>query len=295
MAYEFENGRRYHAYKAGAYILPNDEEEQNRLDLQHHIYLFCLGGELYLAPIKNPLRVLDVGTGTGIWAIDFADDHPEALVIGTDLSPIQPSFVPPNVKFYVDDFEQPWEFDEREKFDYVHWRSLCGSVSDWPKIYGQAYESLKPGGYLEVHEYDAWIFSDDDPDLEKAPWTREWLDVLERTSTELGKTLNVGRFQKQWMIDAGFLDVKEKICKAPMGPWARDPKLKELGNLERLHMNESVEAHSMALYTRVFHYSMEQAKVSFAMVRKEFNDPALHLYTVYRFIYGRKPETSESK
>lgn len=40
---------------------------------------------------------LDIGTGTGIWAIDFADEHPETTVIGTDLSPIQPDSV------YVDD------------------------------------------------------------------------------------------------------------------------------------------------------------------------------------------------
>lgn len=25
-------------------------------------------------------RVLDIGTGTGIWAMDFADEHPEAEV-----------------------------------------------------------------------------------------------------------------------------------------------------------------------------------------------------------------------
>lgn len=29
---------------------------------------------------------------------DFADDHPEATVIGTDISPIQPKWVPPNLK-----------------------------------------------------------------------------------------------------------------------------------------------------------------------------------------------------
>lgn len=29
---------------------------------------------------------------------DFADEHPQAEVIGTDISPIQPSWVPPNVK-----------------------------------------------------------------------------------------------------------------------------------------------------------------------------------------------------
>jgi len=28
---------------------------------------------LYAAPLDNPQKVLDVGTGTGIWAIDFAE------------------------------------------------------------------------------------------------------------------------------------------------------------------------------------------------------------------------------
>ena len=30
--YEHENGRTYHAYKAGKYALPNDEGEQERMD-----------------------------------------------------------------------------------------------------------------------------------------------------------------------------------------------------------------------------------------------------------------------
>lgn len=29
---------------------------------------------------------------------DFADEHPGAEVIGTDISPIQPKWVPPNLK-----------------------------------------------------------------------------------------------------------------------------------------------------------------------------------------------------
>jgi methylase of polypeptide subunit release factors len=48
-------------------------------------------GKLYLAPIEAPSKVLDIGTGTGIWAMDFGDEFPEAEVIGTDISPIQPS------------------------------------------------------------------------------------------------------------------------------------------------------------------------------------------------------------
>jgi len=68
--------------------------------------------KLSMAPIKeNVGNVLDVGTGTGLWAIDFGtaffnthfmqlfpadqvcspgDEHPSAQVLGVDLSPIQP-------------------------------------------------------------------------------------------------------------------------------------------------------------------------------------------------------------
>ena len=31
-AYETENGRTYHAYKRGKYVMPNDEREQERMD-----------------------------------------------------------------------------------------------------------------------------------------------------------------------------------------------------------------------------------------------------------------------
>jgi ubiquinone/menaquinone biosynthesis C-methylase UbiE len=58
----------------------------------HHIYNMLLEGRLHVAPLDKPQRILDIGTGTGIWAIDIADQFPEAEVIGTDLSPIQPSW-----------------------------------------------------------------------------------------------------------------------------------------------------------------------------------------------------------
>lgn len=34
--------------------------------------------------------------------------YPSAEILGNDISPIQPSLVPPNVKFEVDDIEQEW-------------------------------------------------------------------------------------------------------------------------------------------------------------------------------------------
>jgi hypothetical protein len=69
--YEYQNGRRYHGFRSGSYLLPNDEQEQDRLDLLHHIFLLVLSGKLYDAPVpaSSLKRVLDIGTGTGIWAI----------------------------------------------------------------------------------------------------------------------------------------------------------------------------------------------------------------------------------
>lgn len=137
----YENGRRYHAYQAGHYVLPNDEPEQDRLDMLHHTYRMMLNGALHLVKLEKPVhRVLDIGTGTGIWAMDFADAHPEAEVIGVDLSPIQPSWTPPNCMFEVDDIEKPWTW--KMPFDFVHSRNMGQGIKDWPAYLKQIYECV---------------------------------------------------------------------------------------------------------------------------------------------------------
>jgi hypothetical protein len=68
--YVFENNRRYHRYQEGRYLIPNDEPEQEREDMKHAMVVSVCDGELHFAPISHPHRILDIGTGTGIWAID---------------------------------------------------------------------------------------------------------------------------------------------------------------------------------------------------------------------------------
>lgn len=90
--YPIENGRRYHAFKDGNYFMPNDESELDRLDLSHQMFKIAMGDKLYMAPVGKPATMLDIGTGTGIWAIEMGDDFPDSEIIGTDLSPTQPTW-----------------------------------------------------------------------------------------------------------------------------------------------------------------------------------------------------------
>jgi SAM-dependent methyltransferase len=142
MKFREENGRTYHAYQDGKYLLPNDEREQDRLDLQHHLFTLTFDGKLFTCDVdkgeRQVRRVLDAGCGTGIWAIDFADEHPETEVLGIDLSPIQPAFLPPNVTFVVDDLEQEWSFDD--KFDFIYMRMLSASILDFSAMFKKSFE-----------------------------------------------------------------------------------------------------------------------------------------------------------
>ena len=84
---------------------------------------------------------------------DVADQYPSADVIGTDISPTQPAWVPPNLTFQIDDAQLDWTF-EPESFDFIHVRYMHGAINDWPKLYEQMYKTLKPGGWFQHVEPD---------------------------------------------------------------------------------------------------------------------------------------------
>ncbi|KAF9891047.1 hypothetical protein FE257_004982 [Aspergillus nanangensis] len=287
MNYQYENGRRYHSYHEGEYVLPNDEQEQDRMDLSHHIYRMLLKGELCRAPVKNAGRVLDIGTGTGIWAIDFADEHPEAEVIGNDLSPIQPAWIPPNCRFEVDDFEQPWSYSQ--PFDYVHGRELEGSIRDHDRLFRQAYENLKPGGWFEIASIEVNAYSDDDTHL-KAKSLMQGVVGMHEGSKKFGKDMTTVLTWKERIEKAGFVNVKDDVYKLPQSPWPKDPKLKELGKYHQVNMFEAVGPYTYALFSRVLGWQREEIEVLVAGMRNDLRDLSNHLYSKVHIVTGQKPE-----
>ncbi|KAK3675479.1 hypothetical protein LTR78_004562 [Recurvomyces mirabilis] len=274
--YEYEHGRRYHGYQAGQYFFPNDEQELNRMDIEHHNQRLQMNGALHLCPVPNPTDILDLGTGTGIWCIDMADRYPSAQVVGTDLSPVQPDWVPPNCSFEVDDFELDWTWGDN-RFDLIHHRHLIGSISNHAHFYKQAYNALKPGGWIEVVEMEAKLYCDDGT----VPLTsamKRWGDYIHEIFEKSGRPfIPVAQYKTQ-LEDAGFECVTYVEMKRPTNDWPKNPRMKEIGKFCALNFLEGLEGFTIKPFVGVLGWSQQEVTVFLAQVRAESLRRSMHGY-----------------
>lgn len=284
-----ENGRTYHLYKEGAYPFPNDEREQQRLEHQHILFLMSLDGHLYLSPINQTHRVFELGTGTGLWAIDFADSHPEALIEGVDLSNIMPRFVPPNVSFSLDDVREEWRGDG--SYDFIFSRAPWGSFSKtgWPKLFQQAYSRLRPGGYFEIQDFCLPLVADDSSSKSSLAIRRWCQDMLEAGRRMDKPMTTLGQHERN-MKDVGFVDVKEKEFKWPIGDWHGEKRQKHIGVLHEDNWMDGLEGFSLALFSRGLCRSLESIQRDLVYVREDLRDRSFRMFQSVTITYGRKPE-----
>lgn len=212
-----EYGRTYASFGKHQQAIPQDEEEMDRNDLQHAKFMLLLGDKLHLAPIPEPKNVLDLGTGTGIWAMDMADRHPNAQVVGVDISPTQPTWIPPNCQFQIDDIEEEWP--SSTKYDFIFGRELLLTIHDWPRLMQQAYLALKPGGYLELEMTVPRVAcSDGSFDVESSTWETAAKCLFEMAA-KMGTPLEAVELWKKQLTDIGFEAVEEQILPIPVGSW----------------------------------------------------------------------------
>ncbi|KAK1850014.1 methyltransferase domain-containing protein [Colletotrichum chrysophilum] len=297
MDYRVENGRTYHRYKDGKAsqqpcLLNHTHvgESQRDLspsrfmclicepDLQHTLFLLTFSDKLGMAPPcdkgASAGHVLDIGTGTGIWAIDFGDEHPEAEVRGIDLSPVQPD-LPPNVRFEIADFEEPWSFGRN--FDYIHSRMMNSSVGDWNEYIRKCYDNLNPGGWLELVEVDITPLSDDGT-LRPEHSVSRTARLLQQASTLYGRPYQDVKELKSIVMEAGFTDVTLLHFKWPTNTWPREIRHKELGVWHNENLVRGWEGICMALLTRMLGWTRENVLALMEENLKEFSDRNIHAY-----------------
>ncbi|KAG6010458.1 hypothetical protein E4U21_006460 [Claviceps maximensis] len=293
--YMFENGRRYHRFREGHYNFPNEDVEQEREDMKHAMVKLLCSQKLHFAPIgNNPQEVLDIGTGTGIWAIEMGDAFPSAHILGIDLSPIQPDWLPPNVRFMVDDAESPWLYP-RNHFDYIHSRHTVMAIKDWDRLYRTAYDHLKGGAWIEMQEIHHRPFSAAMEGLISTdhPVARFWNLVTDGLAA-LGVNLDIssGGILAGKMQQAGFRNVTERVFHVPIGTWPKNKVLKTVGLYWRTILIDGLQAIAMGPLTRGLRWNREQVELLLMEVRQAYHDNNSLMYMPLHVTYAQKPATA---
>jgi ubiquinone/menaquinone biosynthesis C-methylase UbiE len=113
----------------------------------------------------------------------------------------------------IEDFTQPWTFADNS-VDYVHMRWLLGSVKDWNELFREAYRIVKPGGYIESYEPDAFMISDDGT-VKETDAIAQWGRIFAEGGKKLGQTFTVytDELQRKGMEAAGFVDIQQHELK----------------------------------------------------------------------------------
>ncbi|KAK0460549.1 S-adenosyl-L-methionine-dependent methyltransferase [Desarmillaria tabescens] len=128
--------------------------EWQRLDELHNGIRIFLDGQLSLADISNPREIIDIGAGSGAWALQAAQMFPEAHVVASDISPLPPRLFPPNVTFEEIDILKPIS-GKQECFDVVHIRLVLYHILEKHihDVLEKATMMLKPGGWLLIEDF----------------------------------------------------------------------------------------------------------------------------------------------
>ncbi|KAH6608300.1 hypothetical protein Trco_004613, partial [Trichoderma cornu-damae] len=232
-------------------------------------------------------RRLHIETGTA-QCCDFADEYPDAQVIGTDISPIQPTWVPPNLQFEVEDCTQEWKFRSGD-FDYVHMRWLVGSIQDWNALMQKAYRVLRPGGYIESLETSA-IMSSDDGTVTETCAMGQWGKLFVSGGKKIGRPFTVVEdgTQRKSMEAAGFVDVEEFNFKMPIGGWAEDPRAKELGHFAQIVLERDVEGYTLFM-ANTLGWMKDEILAYIGTLRRDLRSGNFHAYYNQKVVWARKP------
>ncbi|KAF4494155.1 mRNA 3 -end-processing YTH1 [Fusarium agapanthi] len=283
------NGRTYQGTDA-KYWAPKDQLSLDMMEVLYYATFLALESKLYLAPLETShvSNVLDIGTGAGMWAIDFADDFPEAKVTGTDIAPVQPSFVPPNLQFEIEDFTKEWTFEAER--DFIHMRFLGGSVSDWRHLYEKAFRTTKPGGWIETHEFNLEFHSQNES-IADGSAIATWGTIFEEGCKRLGTSFIPlpSDVQAKHLEAVGFVDIQSRIIKVPIGTWPKERNLKKIGGLTKISITEDIQGW-IGFMTHICGWKNSDIEEYCVQLSKELASTTAQLFYYQQIVWGRKPE-----
>ncbi|EJD52821.1 S-adenosyl-L-methionine-dependent methyltransferase [Auricularia subglabra TFB-10046 SS5] len=306
------HGRKFNVVN-NMYTLPADAPEHARLGLQHEALFLALRESLYQAredvraalathPGKARPAIIDIGTGSGIWAIEMAKEFPECDVLGVDLAPVgvaNTSDVPANCRFEVRDANKGFP-EYHGAFDVVHARCTGSGIKDRESFCREVKAMLRPGGVFLFVDGDLHLYSEA---LEQLPWREEgeagfsWLlkvfqftfQTFEARGFMIGRTPDDAAVHMK--LVGGFEGIATESVHVPIGAWLKgDPqgesRIKRMGEAMGKDALQVLQGHRPAIVEG----GVPQETVDEAIRRAELevqNDPA-HIYSAWHYSWAVK-------
>lgn len=262
--------------------LPNDVWEWKRLDDMHEAMDVYFGRKLSYAPIEtNVKQILEIGCGSGAWAIQAAQTYLNATVTAIDLSPLPSRPIPENIKFQKLDITKTLPF-EPTSFDIVHARYLFLHLSEWEAVLRRVIALLKPGGWLLLEDIDHMLFQENG-EVNVGPNIQEFYRIYYRYASARKVDYIVGSRMEEVLNNMDqFSEVNAVKIKCPFGGNSEDPTARDLG----LAMGEFFRRGYRAVSPK-FVASGLTREVHEGLF-KELDDPARSIYNNLFVLCSRK-------
>ncbi|KAI8612723.1 S-adenosyl-L-methionine-dependent methyltransferase [Chytriomyces sp. MP71] len=154
-----DTDREYHNVATSDYMLPADMKEQNRLEFQHNMLKMLFGDDIICPDAKRVVKrkgakVLDVGCAAGAWLDAVFVYNSDAEYHGCDIATELLDW--PVAKCVFGNVLERLPYEDNS-FDYVHQRFLTFGIpkNKWPAVVAELIRVTKPGGWIELMEFDA--------------------------------------------------------------------------------------------------------------------------------------------
>jgi hypothetical protein len=171
------------------------------------------------------------------------------------------------------------------------WRGCCKcrlsklfAVAQSPSDHGS---NLKPGGWWESADFGGIVKCDDGSVTEDSHYS-QFMDQCERAMAKFGMNFRVANHVGELLNKVGFVNVECRTIKAPIGPWARDPTLRLVGQYLSTSMSDFMTAFAAKPF-RALGMEPAEIEVFIAKARKDMKDPKQHAYLEFKFWKGQKP------
>lgn len=138
------------------------------------------------------------------------------------------------------------------------------------------YSNLEPGGWAEFQDWDLRYLSDDGT-LTEEHHTKKWNTAFLAGLDSINRNACPGPKLREHAKTAGFINIHEEVVKVPIGPWAKDHELKEIGMMNLVQLLEGLEAFSLKVFL-MLGYTEQEIIVMLAKVRQELKERKFHSY-----------------